>query len=122
MNKFRFQDLEIWKDSMDIAIELFRISDRLEQMKLFSFSGQLRSAGMSVSNNIAEGSGSRSNRDFANFLNIAVRSAFENANMLILLHGYGVLKEEEMNELLRRLNCLCARINKFREVLLTRKL
>jgi four helix bundle protein len=70
MGKFRFEDLEIWKDAIDIADKLFNIADRLENKKLFSFANQLRDAAMSVSNNIAEVSGSRSRKDFINFLNI----------------------------------------------------
>jgi len=53
MVKFRFQDLEIWKMSIEIADTLFDIADDLEEKKLFRFAEQLRGAGMSMSNNIA---------------------------------------------------------------------
>ncbi len=55
MAKFRFQDLDIWKLAIEIADDLFEIADQLEQKKLFRFAEQLRGAGMSMSNNIAEG-------------------------------------------------------------------
>jgi len=61
MVKFRFQDLKIWKLAIQIADELFDIADGLDQKRLYRFAEQLRSAGMSMSNNIAEGSGSSSN-------------------------------------------------------------
>jgi four helix bundle protein len=83
--KFRFQDLEIWQMAMEIAEELFDIADELEGKRLYRFAGQLRGAGMSMSNNIAEGSGSTSKKEFIRFLNIARRSTFENANILFLL-------------------------------------
>jgi four helix bundle protein len=83
--KFRFQDLEIWKISIDISDALFDIADNLESNKLYRFAEQLRGAVLSISNNIAEGSGSSSNKDFANFLNIAHRSAFETVNILFSL-------------------------------------
>lgn len=38
-----------------------------------------------MSNNIAEGSGSNSKREFSQFLNIARRSTFENANVILVL-------------------------------------
>ena len=85
MVKFRFQDLEIWQMAIDIAEKLLDIADMLEDKKLYRFAEQLRGAGMSMSNNIAEGSGSNSDKEFTNFLNIARRSTFENANSLILL-------------------------------------
>ena len=71
MVKFRFQELEIRQLSIEIADELFDIADMLEKRKLYRVAEQLRGAGISPSNNIAEGSGSESIRDFANFLNIA---------------------------------------------------
>ncbi|MFZ6016238.1 MAG: four helix bundle protein [Nitrospirota bacterium] len=43
----------------------------------------------SISNNIAEGSGSNSKKEFVQFLNIAKRSCFENANMMILFDKKG---------------------------------
>ncbi len=78
MAKFRFQDLRIWQLAIQIADELFDIADRLEEKRLYRFADQLRGAGMSMSNNIAEGSGSSSKKEFIQFLNVARRSTFEN--------------------------------------------
>jgi four helix bundle protein len=52
MVKFRFQDLEIWHLSIQIADRLFDIADDLEKRKLYRFADQLRGSGMSMSNNI----------------------------------------------------------------------
>jgi len=70
MIKFRFENLEIWQRSVDIARKLFKIADSLETKKLYRFADQLRGAGLSMPNNIAEGSGSTSEKEFINFLNI----------------------------------------------------
>jgi four helix bundle protein len=85
MTKFRFQDLKIWKLAIGMADQLFDIADALEEKRLYKFAEQLRGAGMSMSNNIAEGSGSSSKKEFKQFLNMARRSTYENANILILL-------------------------------------
>ena len=65
--KFRFQDLKIWQSAIEIADELFNIADDLERKKLYRFAEQLRGSGMSMSNNIAEGSGFSSKKDFKIF-------------------------------------------------------
>ena len=65
--------------AIEIADELFDIADNLEQRRLYRFAEQLQGAGMSMSNNIAEGSESSSRKEFQQFLNIARRSTFENA-------------------------------------------
>jgi four helix bundle protein len=113
MVKFRFQDLKIWQLAIEIADQLFDIADDLEQKRLYRFAEQLRGAGMSMSNNIAEGSGSTSKREFKQFLNMARRSTFENANISILLQRRNLISKESLDELLIKLDRLCRQITKF---------
>ncbi len=62
--QFRFQDLRVWQVAIEVANDLLDIADSLEKKRLYRFAEQLRGAGMSISNNIAEGSGSSSKKDF----------------------------------------------------------
>jgi four helix bundle protein len=117
MTKFRFQDLEIWKESIEIGNILFDIADILEEKRLFRFAEQLRGAGMSMSNNIAEGSGSNSKTEFKNFLNIAKRSTFENANILIILNKRNLIDSSTLGHILERLEILCRKITNFQKSL-----
>jgi four helix bundle protein len=118
MAKFRFQDLKIWQLAIEIADELFDVADDLEKKKLYRFAEQLRGSGMSMSNNIAEGSGSTSIKEFKLFLNIARRSTFENANILILLKRRKLITERKLEELLDKLNHLCRQITSFQSTLI----
>ena len=102
MVHFRFEDLEIWRLACDLAVECHKVADRLEQSKLFRYAEQLRAAGLSVSNNIAEGSGSLHRSEFRQFLNIARRSDFECASMLHVFRRLEILTEEETTALLDR--------------------
>ncbi len=115
--KFRFQDLTIWQFAMEITDEMLDIADILEKKKLFRFAEQLRGAAMSMTNNIAEGSGSTSNRDFNNFLNYARRSTFENANILIILHKRKLINDKVRDQLLDKLDKECRMITNFKKTL-----
>ena len=117
MVKFRFQDLKIWQLAIEIADKLFDIADELEERKLFRFTEQLRGAGMSMSNNISEGSGSSSKKEFIQFLNIARRSTFENANILIILERRKLISKETLDTLLDDLDKLCRQITNFQKTL-----
>ena len=101
--QFRFQELEIWKRGAEISGELFQLAAGLEDRKLYRFAEQLRGATLSITNNIAEGSGSASDTDFANFLNISRRSVFEVANMLLLFSKDNYLSREIVQPLLSEL-------------------
>ena len=117
MAKFRFEDLEIWKLAIEIAEELFDIADELEKKKLYRFAEQLRGAGISMPNNIAEGSGSISNKEFIQFLNFARRSTFENANMVIIFARRNLLSEEKKDNILEKLDTLCRKVTSFQRTL-----
>lgn len=117
MNKyFRFQDFDIWKSAIDFADQMFEICETLDKQKHYRFAQQLRAASLSISNNIAEGSGAMTKRDFANFLNIARKSAFECANMLLFAKRRNIkLKEKDLDKLLNEIYQLSIQIYKFRK-------
>ena len=117
MVKFRFQNLEIWKEAIGIGNNLFDIADKFEEKKLYRFAEQLRGAGMSMSNNIAEGAGSNFKTEFKNFLNIAKRSTFENANILIILNKRNLIGNTTLDSTINRFGLLCRKITAFQRSL-----
>ena len=119
MAKFRFQDLEIWQMAIEIADQLFDIADDLEHRKLFRFADQLRGSGMSMSNNISEGSGSSSKKVFHRYLDIARSSTFENTNITILLARRDIIEKEQESELPEKLDHPCRKITNFQKSLNT---
>ncbi|WP_199117530.1 four helix bundle protein [Pedobacter sp. ASV28] len=113
MAKFRFQDLIIWQKSVAVGNRLIDISEKLEESKKYRFAEQLRGAALSVSNNIAEGSGSNSSADFKRFLNFAHRSVFENANIVLVLHLRLMVSDQDLAEILEELDLLAKMITSF---------
>jgi four helix bundle protein len=80
---------------------------------------QLARATLSISSNIAEGSGSATKKDFANFLNISRRSLFECANIIIILKGFDLIEKQKADEMLESYKNLSAKIYYFRKSLLS---
>ena len=111
MTKFRFQDLTIWQRSISIGNRLIDISEDLQEVKKYRFAEQLQGAALSVSNNIAEGSGSNCNADFRRFLNFANRWNFENANIVLNLRQ--LVTDKHLSELLDELEILARMISSF---------
>lgn len=117
LRKFRFEDLEVWKMAIDIGNKLFDLADHLENRKLFRFAEQLRASGMSLSNNIAEGSGSYFQREFRQFLNYSRRSCFECANIITVLLLRKLIEEQIKEQLFESLDILSRKITNFQKTL-----
>jgi len=72
---------------------------------------------MSMSNNFAEGSGSISNKEFINFLDIARESTFENANIMIIPSRRKLIADNQLNDLLEKLDKEYRMITNFKKTL-----
>jgi len=118
MDDFRFEKLDIWKESIEISDFLFDFAEKADNKKFFKFAEQLRAAGMSISNNIAEGSGSFSDKEFASFLNIARRSVFECVNILHIFERRKIITLEERQTIITQLLVLSKKITNFRKTLI----
>lgn len=110
---FRFEDLEIWQLACELAVKLHTLAGHLDEQKFYRYAEQLRAAGLSLTNNIAEGSGSVHTPEFRQFLNIARRSLFEDASMLLVFHKLKVLTVADVDGLLEDCDKLSRKITKF---------
>lgn len=110
---FRFEDLEIWRLARSLAVKFHRLADELDRRRLYRYAEQLRGAGLSLTNNIAEGSGSTHVQEFKQFLNIARRSLFEDASMLMVFENLGLLNPTDVDGLLMDCDVLSRKITNF---------
>jgi len=117
MSDFRFEDFKIWQHACEVGDALCDLADKLGEQHLYAFADQLRRAALSITNNIAEGSGSESKKEFANFLNYARRSVFECANMVIFFERKQHITAEEKNRLIPQLAELSKMIISFKRSL-----
>ncbi len=90
----------------------------LTERKEYRFADQLYGAAMSITNNISEGSGLFSDKDFANFLNISRRSVFECANILASLQRNKYITQGTKDTIFNQLQQLSKMITNFRKSLL----
>jgi len=110
---FRFEGLEIWQLACELAVKLRSIASHLDEQKFYRYAEQFRAAGLSLTNNIAEGSGSTHPPGFRQFLNIARRSLFEDVSMLLVFQKLKVLTAAEVHELLEDSDKLSRKITNF---------
>src|SRR2546430_17587034 len=81
----RFEELPVWQAGIDLAAEIYSLTAKPEFRNRYSLRDQIERAGVSVSNNIAEGFERGTNQELLTFLYIARGSAGEVRSMLCLL-------------------------------------
>jgi four helix bundle protein len=79
---YPFESLKAWQESVRLVEIVYEETDKFPKDEKFALVDQLKRAATSVSLNIAEGSGSRSNKGFCAGLEIAVKSLYETVSIL----------------------------------------
>ncbi len=104
-----FQDLIIWKDSINLTKEIFILTYK-KYNKEYSLKDQIRRASISIPSNIAEGFERNSRLDFKRFLLIAKGSCGELITQLYLSKELHIINIHEFNTLNEKLYKLISQI------------
>ncbi len=114
---FRFEKLDIWNEAIRYASEIYSLTQKFPRHELFSLTDQLRRCSGSIAANIAEGSGSSSNRDFAHYLEISIKSTYESVSHLQIAKEQNYISEEERAFYYEKAELLARRIRAFQHKL-----
>jgi len=79
---YKFEKLKVWNEALVLAQQCYEIGLKMPRYEQNGLSDQLRRASTSVLLNIAEGSGSDTDKDFARFLLLSRKSLFESVALL----------------------------------------
>lgn len=109
----KFEDLNIWKESLKITKEIYDFTAKEKFSKDFGLRDQIRRAIISVSSNIVEGFEKNNNNEFVRFLKIAKGSAGEVRNQLHIALSIGYITTEEFEKTNNDLQILAAQMGKF---------
>ncbi len=88
------RDLKVWSDSINLVTRIYEITSTFPKEELFELTSQIRRASVSISSNIAEGAARNSKKEFNNFLSIALGSAAEPENQLIIASNLNYIKKD----------------------------
>jgi len=72
-----YKDLRVWERAHLLVLDVYNLTEKLPSTEIYSLTSQIRRAAVSIPSNIAEGCGRNSQKEFANFLNVALGSANE---------------------------------------------
>jgi four helix bundle protein len=114
---FKFEKLDVWKLSIDMADAVHNLTRGFPKEELFVLTSQMKRAADSISLNIAEGSTGQSDPEQIKFLGYAQRSAIEVVNCLYLAIRRSYIDQSTFNKFYSDLDKLIPKIQAFKNSL-----
>src|SRR5215208_1760808 len=95
-----YRDLIVWQKSVDFIDEIYRLSRKFPEDERYAMMMQIRKAAVSISSNIAEGSGRFTSRDYLNFLSQSRGSVKESESHLLVATRLDFITEASVSRAL----------------------
>jgi len=92
---FRFERLRVWHKAVELYDIVDGITCKLPTRTAFVLADQLRRAALSVSANIAEGSGRETTKDSSHFFTVAKASTYEIVSIASVCERRGLITVEQ---------------------------
>ncbi|HCS21534.1 MAG TPA: four helix bundle protein [Bacteroidetes bacterium] len=119
---FKFENLEVWKLALNISDDVNKIANHFPRHEMFQLSSQIRRAADSAVLNIAEGSQGQSDREFARFLSMSIRSSIEVVSCLYIAEKRGYLEDIKNSKIYLDLETVIKRTQALKNKLIPRRL
>ena len=116
MNKFK--ELKVWQEAIELAAEIYSITEQFPSKETYGLVSQINRSAISIASNIAEGAGRNSNKEFNQFLGIALGSLYELETQLIIGNRIGYLTSETNEQLLTRITTISKMLTRLKQSLL----
>jgi len=78
------KDLDVWKRSMDLVEEIYKITSKFPASEMYGLTNQLRRASVSIPSNIAEGTSRRGDKELLYFINVTIGSIAEIETQMLI--------------------------------------
>ncbi len=112
-----FTEMNVWKTAMEIAKQVFKISDSLPRKEDYGLTSQIRRSSTSISANIAEAFGRTTSPDKRKFYDYARGSAFETKSHLLYGKEVGYFNETDIITLSEKIDEVIYELNKVKKSL-----
>lgn len=115
-----FRELRVWRKAHELALHVYRASERFPREERFGLTAQLRRAAVSIPTNIAEGCGRSGDREMAHFLSIALGSASEVEYLILFASELNLLPNHSHQELQARVEEVKKMLTAYRKAVVQR--
>ena len=99
-----FEDLDCWQEARQLVRKIYEVSRDGDFKKDLRFVGQIQAAAISTMANIAEGFTRRSDKEFVQFLYIAMASTAEVQSHLYVALDQTYIAKDQFDEIYKQAN------------------
>lgn len=114
MHIYSFEKLEVWKESINLAVKTYNVTHLLPNEEKFGLTSQMRRCSVSISSNIAEGTARLTTKDKAHFMTIAYSSALELLNQTIISKELNFISDDKYKSIGSDIESITNKINALR--------
>jgi four helix bundle protein len=100
------KSLEVWRNSMELAKKIYKITDSFPASEIYGLVSQMRRAVVSIPSNIAEGAARTSKKEFLQFINVAQGSVSELDTQIELAKNLEYITQQNYNEMISLLTII----------------
>jgi len=105
-----YKDLKIWNRSIELVKGIYDITSLFPNEELYGLTSQIRRSGISIPSNIAEGFTRYYNKEFRQFLYIALGSCAELETQVIIANRLNYLEADIKSKISNDLEIICKMI------------
>lgn len=95
----KFEDIQAWQKARELVNRIYSTTNKGDFAKDYSLKDQLRRASISVMSNISEGYARQTDKEFAQFLYIALGSTAEVQSLLYAVQDLNYISKEEFDNI-----------------------
>ncbi len=117
---FGFEKLDVWQKAIELSDFVYKVTRDFPDDERFGLTSQMRRCSVSISSNIAEGSGRDSKADFARFVAISYGSLMETVSQSKIALRQGFLSEASHVEIYERSEQLARMLSGLKRSLLNK--
>ncbi len=99
-----FRDLEVWKLGRKIVAGIYQLTGGFPKSEAYGLVSQMRRAAVSIPSNIAEGFNRYHNKEYRQFLYIALGSCAELETQLEISSDLKLIKDESKDEMIQKIS------------------
>jgi len=102
-----FQDLRIWQKGIEAVKDIYILTKKFPKEELYGLTSQMRRSAVSIPTNIAEGFRRYHNKEYKQFLYIALGSCAELETQIIIANELDYVNETDKTELIEKIKYIC---------------